>query len=136
MQDLMNSLANMYERLRKLLGELGIQSALPAFISQQAALQSSRRKRKHMNDAFQRWSDVDKARIEALVSYLVMASGFKSPKNIRFYEKLRKKIAEHPDQHKLQSKKPKLEALSYLVDERIGGTCILERETHTSTHTK
>nr|GEZ19650.1 hypothetical protein [Tanacetum cinerariifolium] len=48
MQDLMNSLAKRYERLRKLPIELGIQSALPAPISQQAALQSSRRKRKHI----------------------------------------------------------------------------------------
>ncbi|GJV18856.1 hypothetical protein Tco_1367876 [Tanacetum coccineum] len=63
--------------------------------------------------AFQRWSDIDKVGMEALVSYLVAASMVQSPENARFNMKLRKLIAEHPDQEKLKSKKVKLEALGY-----------------------
>ncbi|GJU57950.1 hypothetical protein Tco_1235716 [Tanacetum coccineum] len=65
------------------------------------------------DQAFQRWSDIDKVRMEALVSYLVAASMVKSPENARFSLKLKKLIAEHPDQEKLKSKKVKLEALGY-----------------------
>ncbi|GJW59462.1 hypothetical protein Tco_0108797 [Tanacetum coccineum] len=65
------------------------------------------------DQAFQRWSDIDKVRMEALVSYLVAASMGKSPKNARFSIKLKKLIAEHPDQEKLKSKKVKLEARGY-----------------------
>ncbi|GJW39953.1 hypothetical protein Tco_0065798 [Tanacetum coccineum] len=50
------------------------------------------------------------------VSYLVMASMVKTQENSRFGLKLRKLIAEHPDQEKLQSKKVKLEALGYKLD--------------------
>ncbi|GJX11823.1 hypothetical protein Tco_0201682 [Tanacetum coccineum] len=49
----------------------------------------------------------------ALVSYLVAASMVKSPENARFILKLKKLIAEHPDQDMLKSKKVKLEALGY-----------------------
>ncbi|GKE88764.1 hypothetical protein Tco_1566239 [Tanacetum coccineum] len=45
-KDLMNSLARRYERIRKILEELGIKSALPA--PEQASSKSSRKKRKHM----------------------------------------------------------------------------------------
>ncbi|GKE46868.1 hypothetical protein Tco_1478126, partial [Tanacetum coccineum] len=61
-------------------------------------------------------SDIDKVEMEALVSYLVAASMVQSPKNARFSMKLRKLIAEHPDQEKLMSKKVKLEALKYKMD--------------------
>ncbi|GJW04561.1 hypothetical protein Tco_1563417 [Tanacetum coccineum] len=47
-KDLMTSLGKRYERLKKIPKELGIQSALPAPILEQAPSQSSRRKRKHM----------------------------------------------------------------------------------------
>ncbi|GKE63487.1 hypothetical protein Tco_1513854 [Tanacetum coccineum] len=47
-KDLMISLENRYKRLKKIPEELGIQSALPAPIPEQAPSQSSRRKRKHM----------------------------------------------------------------------------------------
>ncbi|GKG25139.1 hypothetical protein Tco_0395767, partial [Tanacetum coccineum] len=57
------------------------------------------------NQAFQRWSNIDKVKIDTLVSYLVSASMFQTPKNVRFGMKLRKLIAEHPDQEKLKSKK-------------------------------
>ncbi|GKA41805.1 hypothetical protein Tco_0734465 [Tanacetum coccineum] len=57
------------------------------------------------DQAFQRWSDIDKMGMEPLVSYLVAASMVKSNKNARFSMKLRKLIAEHPDQEKLKSKK-------------------------------
>ncbi|GJV17487.1 hypothetical protein Tco_1362810 [Tanacetum coccineum] len=43
--------------------------------------------------------------MEALVSYLVASSMVKSPENARFSLKLKKLIAEHPDQEKLKSKK-------------------------------
>nr|GEX20151.1 hypothetical protein [Tanacetum cinerariifolium] len=65
---------------------------------------------------FQKWSDIDKVGIEALVSYLVAASMVKSPENARFSTKLRKLIVEHPDQEKLKSKKVKLEAFGYNMD--------------------
>ncbi|GJU45601.1 hypothetical protein Tco_1202867 [Tanacetum coccineum] len=68
------------------------------------------------DQAFQRWTDIDKVGMEALVSYLVAASLVKSPKNARFNMKLRKLIVEHPDQEKLKSKKVKLEALGYNMD--------------------
>ncbi|GJW15303.1 hypothetical protein Tco_0019436 [Tanacetum coccineum] len=38
------------------------------------------------DQAFQRWSDIDKVRMEALVSYLVAASMVKSPEDARFTE--------------------------------------------------
>ncbi|GJS62731.1 putative nucleotidyltransferase, ribonuclease H [Tanacetum coccineum] len=50
------------------------------------------------------------------VPYLVAALMVKSTKNARFSMKLRKLIAEHPDQEKLKSKKVKLEALEYKID--------------------
>ncbi|GJU85700.1 hypothetical protein Tco_1293246 [Tanacetum coccineum] len=50
------------------------------------------------DQAFQRWSDIDKVRMEAFVSYLVAASMVKSPENARFSLKLKKLIAEHLDQ--------------------------------------
>ncbi|GJU74514.1 hypothetical protein Tco_1265919 [Tanacetum coccineum] len=68
------------------------------------------------DQAFQRWSDIDKVGMEGLVSYLVASSMVKSPKNARFSIKLRKLIAEHLDQEKLKSKKVKLEALRYKMD--------------------
>nr|GFA46008.1 hypothetical protein [Tanacetum cinerariifolium] len=54
------------------------------------------------DQAFQRWSDIDKVGMEALVSYLVAVSMVISPENERFSMKLRKLIAEHPDQEKLK----------------------------------
>nr|GEV57849.1 hypothetical protein [Tanacetum cinerariifolium] len=115
-QDLMNSLSRRYERIRKILEETGIESTHPAPAPEQASFKSSRKKKKHMElepEAFQRWSDVDKVRMEALVSYLVAASMVKSPEKARFNMKLKKLIAEHPDQEKLKSKKVKLEAFGY-----------------------
>ncbi|GJR61553.1 hypothetical protein Tco_1503715 [Tanacetum coccineum] len=147
------------KRLKKILEELGIQSALPAPVPKQAPFKSSRRKRKHMelepeikvprlecnrslpegvpfvnnmvikepkyvifftnvfgDQAFQRWNDTHKVRVDSLVSYLVMASMIKTQENGRFSLKLRKLIAEHPDQEKLKSKRLKLEALGYKLD--------------------
>ncbi|GJW49676.1 hypothetical protein Tco_0091027 [Tanacetum coccineum] len=65
------------------------------------------------DQAFQRWSNIDKVRMEALVSYLVAASMVQSLENARFSMKLKKLFAEHPDQEKLKSKKVKLEVLGY-----------------------
>ncbi|GKE45417.1 hypothetical protein Tco_1472701 [Tanacetum coccineum] len=47
-KDLMISLSKRYERLKKILEELGIQSALPASVPEQASSQTLGRKRKHM----------------------------------------------------------------------------------------
>ncbi|GKF01262.1 hypothetical protein Tco_0028185 [Tanacetum coccineum] len=158
-KDLMNSLSQRYERLKKIPKELGIHSALPTPAPEQASSRSPGRKWKHMelepetriprleciralpknvlfvnnmvieepeyvifftdefgDQAFQRWSDIDKVGMEALVSYLVAASMVKSTKNARFSMKLRKLIAENPNQEKLKSKKVKLEALGYKMD--------------------
>ncbi|GKB47237.1 hypothetical protein Tco_0897990 [Tanacetum coccineum] len=158
-KDLINSLSQRYERLKKIPEKLGIHSALPAPAPKQASSRSSGRKRNHMelepetriprleynralpeyvsfinnmvikepeygifftdefgDQAFQRWSDINKVGMEALVSYLVAASMVKSTENARFSMKLRKLVAEHPDQEKLKSKKVKLEALRYKMD--------------------
>ncbi|GKA33438.1 hypothetical protein Tco_0719867 [Tanacetum coccineum] len=158
-KDLMDSLSQRYERLKKIPEELRIHFDLPAPAPEQASSRSSGKKRKHMelkpetripglecnrallenvsfdnnmvikkleygtfftdefrDQAFQRWSDIDKVGMEALVSYLVAASMVKSTENARFSMKLRKLIAKHPNQEKLKSKKVKLEALGYKMD--------------------
>ncbi|GJT37099.1 hypothetical protein Tco_0936964 [Tanacetum coccineum] len=117
-----------YERIRKIPDELGIKSSLPAPAAahEQASSKSSRKKRKHMeleheikihglnpehgifftdefgDQAFQRWRDINKVGMEALVSYLVATFIVQSPENARFSIKLKKLIAEHPDQEKLK----------------------------------
>ncbi|GJS54617.1 hypothetical protein Tco_0627979 [Tanacetum coccineum] len=144
---------------QKIHEELGIQSALPAPVPEQAPSESSGRKRKHMelepeikvsglecnrslpegvlfinnmvieepeygifftdvfgDQAFQIWNDIHKVGVDSLVSYLVMASMVKILENSMFGLKLKKLIAEHPDQEKLQSKKVKLEALGYKLE--------------------
>ncbi|GJR25732.1 hypothetical protein Tco_1101964 [Tanacetum coccineum] len=127
----MISLGKGYERLNKIPKELGIQSALPAPIPEPS--QSSGRKRKHMElepeikvpglecnrsppKAFQRWNCIHKVGVDSLVSYLVMASMIKTLENARFILKLKKLIAEHPDQEKLKSKRVKLEVVGYKLD--------------------
>nr|GEV36466.1 hypothetical protein [Tanacetum cinerariifolium] len=155
-QDLMNSLSQRYEKIRKIHEELGIKSALRAPAPEQASSKPSRKKRKHMelepeiknyvleynqalldnvslvnnmvieepehgifftdefgDQAVQRWSDIDKVGMEALVTYLVAASMVQSPENARFVMKLKKLIAKHLDQGKIKSKKVKLEAIGY-----------------------
>ncbi|GJX64080.1 hypothetical protein Tco_0298423 [Tanacetum coccineum] len=124
-KDLMTSLSKRYERLKKIPEELGIQSALPAPAPEQASSQTSGRKRKHMElepevKAFQRWDDIHKVGVDSLVSYLVMALMVKTEENARFSLKLRKMIADHPDQDKLKSKKVKLEALGYCNTPKLG----------------
>ncbi|GJX05096.1 hypothetical protein Tco_0191012 [Tanacetum coccineum] len=68
------------------------------------------------DQAFQRWNDIHKVGVDSLVSYSVMASIIKTLENARFCLKLKKLIAEHPDQEKLQSKKVKLESVRYKLD--------------------
>nr|GEY91043.1 copia protein [Tanacetum cinerariifolium] len=68
------------------------------------------------DQAFQRWNDIHKVGVDSLVSYLVMASMVKTEENVRFSLKLRKLIADHPDQEKLKSKRVKLKALGYQID--------------------
>ncbi|GKE10424.1 hypothetical protein Tco_1413975 [Tanacetum coccineum] len=68
------------------------------------------------DQAFQRWNDIHKVRVDFLVSYLVMALMVKTEENARFSLKLRKLIVDHLDQEKLKSKKVKLEAVGYHVE--------------------
>ncbi|GJV47429.1 hypothetical protein Tco_1437641 [Tanacetum coccineum] len=68
------------------------------------------------DQAFQRWNYIHKVGGDSLVSYLVMALMVKTQENAKFGLKLRKLIADHPNQEKLQSKKVKLEALGYKLD--------------------
>ncbi|GJZ47952.1 hypothetical protein Tco_0601784 [Tanacetum coccineum] len=68
------------------------------------------------DQAFQRMSDINKVRVDSLLTYLVMALNITTPENTRFCLKLRKLVAEHPDQEKLQSKKVKLESVGYKLD--------------------
>ncbi|GJS23662.1 hypothetical protein Tco_0452294 [Tanacetum coccineum] len=127
-KDLMTSLSKRYERLKKIPKELGIPFALPAPVPEQASFQTLGRKRKQMelepkikvpglecNRSLPK--DVpfvnNMVGVDSLVSYLVMASMIKTKNNARFSLKLRKLIADHPDQEKLKSKKVKLEALGY-----------------------
>ncbi|GKC89146.1 hypothetical protein Tco_1149795 [Tanacetum coccineum] len=49
------------------------------------------------DQAFQRWNDIHKVRVDSLISYLVMASMVKTEENARFSLKLRKLIADHLD---------------------------------------
>ncbi|GKD79070.1 hypothetical protein Tco_1341691 [Tanacetum coccineum] len=53
------------------------------------------------DQAFQRWNDIHKVRIDSLVSYLVIALMIKTLENARFSMKLKKLIVGHPDQEKL-----------------------------------
>ncbi|GKB41293.1 hypothetical protein Tco_0886235 [Tanacetum coccineum] len=97
-----------YERIRKIPEELGIKSAQPAptHAPEQASSKSSRRKRKHMEldpEIKSSWVGV-----ESLVSYLVIALMVKTEENARFSLKLRKLIADHPDQENLKSKRVNL----------------------------
>ncbi|GJZ76065.1 hypothetical protein Tco_0640530 [Tanacetum coccineum] len=157
--ELMISLGKTYERLRKILKELGIQSSLPPPAPEQASSQFSGRKRTRMelepkiripalecnmslpegvpfvnnmvieepeygmfftdvfgDEAFQRWSGINKVEVETLITYLVMASNITTPKNARFCQKLRELIAKHPDQEKLKSRRVKLEDVGSKLD--------------------
>nr|GEV24563.1 hypothetical protein [Tanacetum cinerariifolium] len=69
-----------------------------------------------MNLLSPRWSDIDKVRMKALMSYLVAASMVQAPENARLCLKLKTLIAKHLDQEKLKSKKVKLEALGYKMN--------------------
>ncbi|GJR83387.1 retrovirus-related pol polyprotein from transposon TNT 1-94 [Tanacetum coccineum] len=71
------------------------------------------------DQAFQRWSDINKVGIDALVSYLVSASMVWSLEKARFNIKLKKLIVEHPDQEKLKSKK---------VIDTADGVCLSQRK--------
>ena len=68
------------------------------------------------DQAFQRWADIDKAGIQSMVGFLMLAAPLRNPENVRFCHELKMKIREHPDQHLLQSKKQKLELLGYYLN--------------------
>jgi hypothetical protein len=65
------------------------------------------------NPAFQRWSDMDRAGVKAMLMYLLLASPVKSAENQRFCQDLRAMIEKHPEKHLLRSKKAKIEGLGY-----------------------
>ncbi|GJT89216.1 retrovirus-related pol polyprotein from transposon TNT 1-94 [Tanacetum coccineum] len=130
-KDLMNSLSQRYKRIRKILNELGIQSALPAPVPEQASSQTSRRKRKRMElepKVKVHGLECNKSLPEGVlfVNNMVIEDPeygiffidvfVRTQENARFFLKLRKLIANHPDQEKLKSKKVKLEALGYKMD--------------------
>nr|GEX51833.1 hypothetical protein [Tanacetum cinerariifolium] len=132
-KDLMNSLSRRYETLSQIPGELGMQSALPT--PEQALSQTSRRKQKHLklepetripglkcnqalleNFSFINNMVIEEPEFGIFFTDEFAASMVKSPENTRFSMKLRKLIAEHPNQEKLKSKKVKLDALGYNID--------------------
>ena len=65
------------------------------------------------NPAFQRWSDIDRAGIKAMLIYLMLASAVNCAENQRFCQDLKAMIEEHREKHQLRSKKAKLEALGF-----------------------
>ncbi|GKB71303.1 hypothetical protein Tco_0932715, partial [Tanacetum coccineum] len=66
--------------------------------------------------AFQRISDINKVGADSPLRYLAMASNINTLENTRLCLKLRKLIAEHPDQEKLQSKKVKMKSIGYKLN--------------------
>ena len=60
------------------------------------------------NPAFQRWSDMDRAGVKAMLVYLMLASPVRCAENVRFFQDLKAMIEEHPEKHILRSKKAKL----------------------------
>nr|GEX93884.1 hypothetical protein [Tanacetum cinerariifolium] len=124
--------ANKQEKIRKILEDLGIKSALPAPAHEQTLSKSSRKKRKHMelepkiknpglecnralpkNVSFVNNMVVEEPKHGIFFTDKFAASMVQSPINARFNMQPKKLIAEHPDQEKLKSKKVKLEALGY-----------------------
>nr|GEX96319.1 hypothetical protein [Tanacetum cinerariifolium] len=53
------------------------------------------------DEAFQRMSDINKVGVDALLTYLEMASNIITPENTRFCLKLRYLIKDHPNQENL-----------------------------------
>ncbi|GJU45165.1 hypothetical protein Tco_1202431 [Tanacetum coccineum] len=131
-KDLMISLSKRYERLKKIPEEIGIQSDLPAPVPELASSQTLGRKRKHMelepevkvhglecNRSLPKGIlFVNNMVIEEPESgiFFTVVFGDQSFQRWNDIHKLRKLIADHPDQEKLKSKKVKLEALGYHVD--------------------
>ena len=68
------------------------------------------------NPGFQRWSDMDRAGVKAMLVYLMLASHVRCVENQRFCQDLKAMIEEHPEKHLLRSKKAKLEALGYQLN--------------------
>lgn len=65
------------------------------------------------NLAFQRWFDMEKAGIKAMLMYLILASPIKRAENKICSQDLERMINEHPERHLLRTKKAKIEALGY-----------------------
>ncbi|GJS91143.1 hypothetical protein Tco_0773779 [Tanacetum coccineum] len=108
-KDMMISLGKRYERLKKIPEELGIQSALPAPIQCNRSLPKG--------VLFVSNMDIEEPEYGIFFTdVFVIASMIKTPNNARFCLKMKKLIAEHPDQEKLQSKKAKLELVGYKLD--------------------
>ncbi|GKA71430.1 hypothetical protein Tco_0777569 [Tanacetum coccineum] len=115
-----------YERLKVIPGEIRINPSLP--VPEQVPSLSSGRKRKAQelelegiffidvfgDQAFQRISDIHKADVDTLLSYLMMA--INTPENQGFCAVMRSMIESHPDKEKLKSKRVKLEAIGYSLN--------------------
>ncbi|GKA90330.1 hypothetical protein Tco_0812200 [Tanacetum coccineum] len=128
--ELMISLGKIYERLKKIPKELGIQ--IPSLECNRSLLEGVPFVNNIVieepeygmffidvfgDEAFQRINDIHKVDIESLLTYLVMASNITTPKNQRYLlEAKAVVIGNHPDQEKLKSKRLKLEALGYKLD--------------------
>ncbi|GJT42452.1 hypothetical protein Tco_0951167 [Tanacetum coccineum] len=50
------------------------------------------------DECFQKWSDINKVRVETLIFYLMTALNISTLENARFCQKLKELIAKHPDQ--------------------------------------
>ncbi|GJT33859.1 hypothetical protein Tco_0924278 [Tanacetum coccineum] len=113
----MISFGKKYERLKVILGEIGINLSLPA--PEQVPSLSSGRKRKALElepEAFQRISDIHKVDVDTLLSYLVMATSINTHENQRLCVVMRSMIDSHPDKEKLKSKRVKLKAIGYSLN--------------------
>ncbi|GJW61442.1 hypothetical protein Tco_0110777 [Tanacetum coccineum] len=97
------------ERLKKIPEELGITPTLPD--PGQILSLTSGRKRK-----IQEIGDIHKVDVETQLTYLVMASNIRTPKNQRFCMALRSLINSYLDKKKLESKRVKLEAVGYKLE--------------------
>nr|GEX44769.1 hypothetical protein [Tanacetum cinerariifolium] len=121
--ELMTSLSNKYERLKKIPGELGLNLALPLPEQDPSLLKHKRKAMKlepktYIVDAFgepafQRVNDIQKMETETLLGNKVIASNVKIDGNQRFSMLMSMMINNCPDKEKIMTKRVKLENLGY-----------------------
>ncbi|GJW35552.1 hypothetical protein Tco_0058472 [Tanacetum coccineum] len=117
-KDLMTSLGNMYERLKKILEELGLDESL---LLPEQDLSLLRKKRKPIELEPETYIDgiyynkqlPEGVEIETLLGYKVMISNVKTDASERFNILMSKMISERPDKENILSKRVKLESLGY-----------------------